>query len=572
MIWHGLQKLASPAGIEGVSFFQRIAWTIQGIGKFLNGASLPYSAGDWYWIPSRVYPGEPITEFPAFTFLYADLHAHLIDLPITVMALCWGLSLLKTRWEWPSLDGRLSFLAPALTFLAGAVTIGAIRPTNTWDLPVYLVLALLAVGYTSLRYAHNPLPQLKYLPAAARKWVVALASIACFTLLTLILYQPFSQWYGQGYNSIALWKGDHSPFWSYITHWGLFLFIIISWLFWETRDWMASTPASSLNKLKPFQSLILTILALLVIAVVALLIMGVGIAWMVLPVAAWACVLIFRPNQPDVKRAVLFMVGTALLLTLAVEVIVLEGDIGRMNTVFKFYLQAWTLLSISAGAALIWLVPAVLEQWNASWRSTFQVGLAVLVGCAALFPLLGGLDKIRDRITSTAPHTLDGMAYMEYANYPEDGVYMSLSQDYDAIQWMQDNIQGSPVIVEANTPEYRWGTRYTIYTGLPGVVGWNWHQRQQRAVTSSTWVTDRVAAVGDFYQTLDRQETISFLQKYQVQYIVVGQLEKIVYTGSGIDKFINWNDDLWHIVYQKDDTTIYQVNTIISDGFLTTSK
>jgi uncharacterized membrane protein len=35
---------------------------------------------------------------------------------------------------------------------------------------------------------------------------------------------------------------------------------------------------------------------------------------------------------------------------------------------------------------------------------------------------------------------------------------------------MQDNIQGSPVIVEANCPEYRWCTRYTIYTGLPGVV------------------------------------------------------------------------------------------------------
>jgi uncharacterized membrane protein len=137
---------------------------------------------------------------------------------------------------------------------------------------------------------------------------------------------------------------------------------------------------------------------------------------------------------------------------------------------------------------------------------------------------------------------------------------MNLRQDYEAIQWMQDNIQGSPVIVEANTPEYRWGTRYTIYTGLPGVVGWNWHQRQQRAVTSSTWVTDRVDEIGEFYQTLDRQQVMSFLQKYEVQYIVVGQLEKIVYAGPGLAKFISWNDDLWHIVYQKDDTTIYEVN------------
>ena len=56
---------------------------------------------------------------------------------------------------------------------------------------------------------------------------------------------------------------------------------------------------------------------------------------------------------------------------------------------------------------------------------------------------------------------------------------------------------GSPVIVEANTPEYRWGNRFTIYTGLPGVVGWNWHQRQQRAVVPSEWVTERIDEISE---------------------------------------------------------------------------
>ena len=99
---------------------------------------------------------------------------------------------------------------------------------------------------------------------------------------------------------------------------------------------------------------------------------------------------------------------------------------------------------------------------------------------------------------------LDGMAYMAYSTYSESETQMDLSQDYRAIQWMQRNVQGSPVIVEANTPEYRWGTRFTIYTGLPGVVGWNWHQRQQRAVTPDTWVFDRVDAIGAFYNADNR--------------------------------------------------------------------
>jgi uncharacterized membrane protein len=93
--------------------------------------------------------------------------------------------------------------------------------------------------------------------------------------------------------------------------------------------------------------------------VIALLLLRVEIAWLVLPLAAWAAALILRPNQPDGKRAVLFLVGSGLFLTLMVEVVVLRGDITRMNTVFKFYLQAWTMLSLAAAAGLVWLLPAM---------------------------------------------------------------------------------------------------------------------------------------------------------------------------------------------------------------------
>ncbi len=122
------------------------------------------------------------------------------------------------------------------------------------------------------------------------------------------------------------------------------------------------------------------------------------------------------------------------------------------------------------------------------------------------------------------------MKTSRYSDFDKD---MDLSQDYRAIRWMQDNIEGSPVIVEANIPEYRWGSRFTIYTGLPGVVGWNWHQRQQRAVVNSDWVQQRVDQVGQFYSTLNQEEVKDFLRRYNIRYIIVGQLERAAYPSGG---------------------------------------
>ena len=510
----------------------------------------------------------------------------MIALPVTILSVAWSLNILRGRWVW-GVVGRSeawAWMQFGATFALGGLAIGALRPTNTWDMPVYMVLGALAVLYTVLRY--SPVPQ-RVLSLAdniyrffaemdaeeeaekritSSNWVrwilkfgtVALPSILLLVGLSFIFYQPFADWFGQAYNSIEAWTGDHTPMWAYRLHWGVFLFVIASWMVWELIDWMARTPLSALNKLRPFVAVIVTVVVALFGAVVYLTLHEIQIAWIPLVLGVWALILIFRPGQSDSKRAVLFMTGTALALTLAVELIVLRGDLGRMNTVFKFYMQAWTLFSLSAAAALIWLLPAI-NRWRSNWSSAWQAAAVTLIGCAALFPLLAGQAKIEDRMAANAPHTLDGMAYMAYSHYSDQNTDMDLSEDYRAIRWMQDNIKGSPVIVEANTPEYRWGTRFTIYTGLPGVVGWNWHQRQQRALTPSEWVTDRVDQIGTFYSTSSESFTLDFLREYKVRYIIVGQLERAYYPEEGLAKFDQWNGKYWKEIYREGQTVIYEV-------------
>jgi uncharacterized membrane protein len=177
----------------------------------------------------------------------------------------------------------------------------------------------------------------------------------------------------------------------------------------------------------------------------------------------------------------------------------------------------------------------------------------------ALFPLSATQAKINDRISAEAPNTLDGIAYMQTANYSDEGGVVDLSADYEAIRWMQENIAGTPVIVEANTPLYRWGSRFSIYTGLPTVIGWDWHQTQQRGFSPVTEIQTRQQDVRTFYLTDDPVLATEFLAEYEVRYIILGQLEQNYYPGSGMEKFERLDGDLWEEVYRNDLTVIYWV-------------
>jgi YYY domain-containing protein len=559
MLWQGVEKLVAPnQTLDGSTLFQRVGWFISGFGKFLQGVRLPYGSGEWYWVPSRAIPGDVITEFPFFTFTYADLHAHMIALPITILALSWVLALLLGKWNWgSSLKQRIpSYI---FSFLLGGVVIGALRPTNTWDLPVYFCLAAIVILYVVVRYAEIPDWFLGNSPSWLRRCLYAAGNIVIFTVLLFLFYAPFSKWYGQAYGSLDKWAGDHSELGSYLIHWGFFFFIIITWFVWETREWMAETPASALKGLKRYSVFLQTIVILIVLVLVLFAIIGVKIGWVAFPLAIWALILILRPGQHDVKKLVLFMIGTALVLTIFVELFNLHGDVGRMNTVFKFYYQAWTLLALSAAAALMWLIPAVLTKWKERASITWQIVLAILVFGVLLYPVTAAQDKINDRMSPETPKSLDGMAYMKTSFYSDQETVYDLSQDYEAIKWMQQNVDGSPVIVEGNCVEYRWCNRFTINTGLPGILGWNWHQRQQRGYLTTNEIYNRLDSITLFYTTTDIDTAVDFLATYHVKYIILGQLEKAYYPGDGLSKFETYDGVYWKEVFRIADLAIYEV-------------
>ena len=120
-----------------------------------------------------------------------------------------------------------------------------------------------------------------------------------------------------------------------------------------------------------------------------------------------------------------------------------------------------------------------------------------------------------------------------------------------------------PVIVEGHTTEYRWGARYAIHTGLPSVIGWSWHTRQHNSLLDGSIVEKRIQDLVDFYNTTDIIAANKFLEKYNVQYIVVSGLERAYYSAEGIITLNEMaKDGMIKIVYgsgNTDQATIYKV-------------
>ena len=505
-----------------------------------------------FWVPERL-PGYSdisfhITEFPFFTFLFADLHAHMMVIPFTLLVIGLGLNLViglrDGGWLWTIVS------AAAL-----ALGLGSLWVVNSWDFPSYLILTvgLLTLG---VYFSRGTFTEKSALLAALVIGVVGLSILA---------FLPFHQTY-ETFNSgldVSKWR---TPVDRFLGIHGLFLFVIATSLLHQARDIFRDLlrslrrqeldePVAGFKWLRvmfPVGALVAVFFAAAGFWNVALLIVFVTLA----VTAAWKT---FTNEESEDERTFavvpLVLLVLAFLIGIGVDLVRVEGDIGRMNTFFKYYLEIWVLLSVVSAYMLWHLGESGFLQSKLNWRSGVWLAvLVVLIGSSLIYSALGSRARVSDRFTD-GPSTLDGTAYMAGAVHWEQGQPFELKWDQEAIEWIQDNVQGSPVILEAHMSQYRWGARFANYTGLPTVIGWPWHQIQQRTDYAFA-VQDRVEDVREMYETSDEKRAVLLLKQYNVKYVVVGDLERITYPGDGLQKFEN----LGRKVFENQGTAIYESN------------
>jgi uncharacterized membrane protein len=155
------------------------------------------------------------------------------------------------------------------------------------------------------------------------------------------------------------------------------------------------------------------------------------------------------------------------------------------------------------------------------------VSIAVIFA-SLMYPLAAtGVRLGQEFVQPGESWTLNALDWMDYGQIPEQGpggVVYSYDEDRDIIEWFNSEVPGSPVIAEGSIGIYRCGgTRISIHTGLPVVVGWPWHESQQRGGAD---LQVREADLRTLYTSTDPQEKLAILERYRVEYVVVGDIER----------------------------------------------
>ncbi len=584
---HLVEKLSAISGsgfrssIPGLEELVRV-WP--GLWKLIQGQSLPSLD---YFGRTRVIEGT-ISEFPYFSFLFADLHPHMIGIPFTILVLALALNIVSrdkgqgTRDKFPI--SNIQYPISIFQLLITSLCLGALAVTNTWDLPTYLGF-MAAAFLLRERLIHG-------------RWRLAWPAFLTVVVggLSLLLYRPFFSHYqalsvGLG---LAITRG-RTELPSFLTVWGFFLFIVVTFLLvelvrqrsrlgvlrfvrlvltrWEVLPHLTELYRSLVNRQTSNYLLSIYGLGGMLLLGVILAVLDFWVPAFLLPLVVGALLLLLREDASSRELFVSLLIFTALLVALGCEVVYLKDHLGgdqtwwRMNTIFKFYIQVWVMLGIAAAVAVprLWTLRQAqdgtrVKRWPlAGQRRVWTAGLVFLAFASLLYPLVYTPARVNDRFPGARPPvgTLDGMAFMTVGSYTwPDNNRIELTYDYQALRWLMDNVKGTPVVAEAALPYYReGGLRVATYTGLPTFLGA--HQNEQRYASQ---VGERDGKARDFFNTPDVSRALQLIRELHVSYIYVGQLERAVYERAGLAKFDQMvqRGEL-EVVYENERTKIYKV-------------
>ncbi len=453
-----------------------------------------------YWFPDATrfigyHPDtsdKTIHEFPAYSFVLGDLHAHVINILFVLTVLGLLYSWLMQREEpgesrpavWKEVFHPIILM---LSFF-----IGLFHTTNFWDFPIYYVTSGAVILFSNLVVYHFK---------GKAFWLTALQGVTVFGLSYLVCL-PFTLNFDQISTNICLTVA-RTPLNQLLILWGLPVFVVISFIGAlisnhrrRSREELAEgkqeraegkkeavQQGKAANGRKKREPVITHFLASLSSADLFVLLLG------------------------------LCAMGLVLLPEIIYVQDIYSGDYKRANTMFKLTYQAFIMFGLCFG----YILPKLLVHGRTRRQKNYALtGLVLFLLSATYIQNAVGAwyGNIFDRDRYKG---LDAAAFME-KDMPEDAA---------ATAWLNENVTGTPVVLEANGDSYTDYQRVSVITGLPTLLGWRTHEWLWKG--SPEPLDARAADIETIYSSAERDEVLSLIQEYDISYIYVGKLEQEKY-------------------------------------------
>lgn len=440
-----------------------------------------------YWFPDATryigydpdVPDKTIHEFPCYSFVLGDLHAHVVNIMFVLLLMgllyAWmqmmrqQLALRKQKAAGTASKETLSsgafwkrqLLMPHILLVS--MLLGMFQWTNYWDFVIYFVVTGGVVLFMNI---------VRFEGRAKKILAVTAAQAIEVLVISYLVILPFTLKFETMVQGIGIAQNHSLPH-QLLVLWGLPAILTVLFLFSVLWEKLRKKRRKNLY------------------------------TWM-----RAVC-------GPDLFAVIM---GLCALGLVAIPEIVYVKDIyengySRANTMFKLTYQAYILFGMTMGYVIYRML---LLSRQKILKVLSVAGLVLLVWTCGYFG-----NSVRAWFGEvwypSEYQGLDATAFIE-TELPEDAA---------AIRWLKENIEGSPVVLEANGDSYTDFNRVSAMTGLPTVLGWRVHQWLWRNDVED--LNEKSEEIERIYTSTDREEVLKLLKRYDVAYIFVGAREKEKY-------------------------------------------
>jgi len=477
-----------------------------------------------YWFPDATrYIGyrpetsdKTIHEFPAYSFVLGDLHAHVINIlfVLTVLGIlfAWQISREKAKEKAPSTLSEI--FHPAILLIG--FFIGLYHTTNYWDYPIYFVVAGAVILFSNL---------VVYKFKGKALWLTALQGIT-IVIVAEIICLPFTLSFDQISTRICF-AVAHTPLHQLMILWGLPMFMVIAFLCFLISNFRRLNKAKTNKNKKKFKSVYLKEKS----------------GHLKEKSEILQFIESLHPSDLFIILIGLCAIGLILIPEIVYVQDIYSGDYKRANTMFKLTYQAFIMFGICFG----YLFLRLLRFGETKWQK-----IVAFIGLFLFTLTLGYPVNAVNAWYGNVFHTegylgIDAAAFME----------TEMPDDYLATNWLNENVTGTPVVLEANGDSYTDYQRVSVITGLPTVLGWRTHEWLWRSDT--ILLDERATDIQTIYTSVIEEEVLTMIEKYNISYLYVGDLEQ--------EKYETINHDLLKklgtVVFSSPVTTEKQYETYI---------